>query len=575
MRRDLDRLTGRRHDVVVVGGGITGACIARDAARRGLSVALVEKRDFSSATSAGSSKLVHGGLRYLKNMELGLIRESLAERRIWQRIAPHMVTPLGFLLPVPGDKPLPRFVLGTGLGLYDLLAFDRNKGALTGEELPGHRFMAAPEIAERAPVLGDTGAFLYYDCQMLSPERLGLECLEDAARSGAAIANYVEAGDFLFAAGSGGTPVIEGIAAQDLVTGQDLEIRGTVTVNAGGPWADLLLARLFAKTGGKSGHRLLRSKGIHLITRPLTDDLALTVQPPKSMGGGHIFILPWRGHSIIGTTDTTFSEAPEALRVEDGEITEYLERINAALPGAGLERSDVIHAYAGLRPLIESDPNGDSYNASRKAEVVDHAKEGEAAGLLSAIGGKWTTSRRLAEKVVDRVAAMTGKQGTPCDTGTAPLPGAPKRPFTDYLETADMPVTGPGTGDPRTRAHLLRHYGARAGECLRDAGDAQPLGEHTPDIAGQLRFAVEEEMALTLEDALFRRTGLGTLGHPGPAAMRKAAAVMGGLLGWDEAEQTRQIKAAETLFFAGLRADQAPPNRPHTEQTGPIEEAQP
>ena len=386
MRRATDRLANETFDILIIGGGVTGACVARDASLRGLKVALIERNDFANATSAHNSKLVHGGLRYLRNFELGLVRESLRERRIWQRIAPHLVHPLPFLVPLYGGGFKARATLSAGLTLYDVLSFDRGWLDDPAQRLPGHSWLNAKEALAHEPVLdgpGLEGAFRYYDAQMYSPERLALECLIDADAHGAAISNYVEAGKLLLRDGK-----VEGCSARDTHSGASFDIRAKATLVAAGPWADIFLEHALAKP---ASHKLLRSKGIHVLVPSMTRDAALTV----ATAHGHFFVLPWRGHTLLGTTDTAFSGNPDNLGVSESDIATFFEFINHHLPAAKLGWGKVEYFYAGLRPLVD-DGSGDTYGASRRAELIDHSVDDGMDGLFSAIGGKWTTSRDLA-----------------------------------------------------------------------------------------------------------------------------------------------------------------------------------
>ncbi len=536
MQRNF-RALNATFDVAVIGGGITGSCIARDAARRGLSVALIEKRDFSCGTSSGSSKLVHGGLRYLKSFELGLIRESLKERRVWEKIAPHMVYPLEFLLPVKSGAE--KWIVGAGLTLYDLLSFDRNRLDDPDQHMAGHRAISAETARALEPAVereGLKGALLYFDCQMYSPERLGLECLIDAAAHGAVVANYAEA--VAFERGDGG---VSAVRVRDVIGGEEATVKARLFVNAAGPWADRMLELI---SGGEASHKLIRSKGIHLVTHRLTNGRALAV----GHKGGHIFVLPWREHTIIGTTDTVFTGRPDELKVTAEDINGYLAYVNEALPALKLQRDHVLYAYAGLRPLVD-DGSKDSYNASRRAELVDHAAEGGPQNLISAIGGKWTTSRDNAEKCVDMIARKLGTAKA-CDTAEAPLPGAPGRfrPFADKI-AADAAELSPSSA-----RNLARNYGARGCEVLtlarKDPALLRTVSQRLPDIAAQVTFAVRSEMAMTLDDVLFRRTGLGTLGPLEARAVEEVAALMARELGWSEDERARQAASIAWRYEA-------------------------
>jgi glycerol-3-phosphate dehydrogenase len=538
MRRDLPRACAQVHDLIIVGGGVTGACIARDAAIRGLKVALVEKHDFSHATSAASSKLIHGGLRYLKNLEVGLIRESLRERRMWLRTAPHLVYPLAMLLPTYRDHGDRLALLRAGLTVYDLLAFDRGWLPDPDQRLPAHRVLApaaARALQPDLPAEHLSGALLYYDCQMYSPERLALECLLSAAAAGARLCNYTLAEALLQ-----GGPRVTGVRVRDLLTDAVHELRGRLVINAAGPWADLLLGEM------PGAHKLVRSKGTHIITRPLTDGHALVL----SSSGGHFFVLPWRGHSLIGTTDEAYHGAPDDFRVTEADITGLLATVNANLPAAALTREDVLHSYGGLRPLV--DDGASTYDASRRSEVQDHSLGGGPEGLLSAIGGKWTTSRQLAETVVDLAARKLARELPACSTADTPLPGGAIGNFRAFVAAA---VRRRPEHAPASLAHLARNYGGRMGELLRladaDPALARPLTDGLPEIGAQVIHAVRAEMAVALGDVVLRRTGLGTLGNPGEGALIAAARLMGGLLGWDRAERMRQVERVLDHYAVG------------------------
>jgi glycerol-3-phosphate dehydrogenase len=528
MRRNLDRLANETFDLLIIGGGVTGACVARDAAMRGYKVALVEKGDFANATSAHNSKLIHGGLRYLKNFELGLVRESLRERRVWQRIAPHLVRPLPFLIPLYGGSRKERATLAAGLTLYDLLSYDRTWLDDPAQRLPRHSWLGRDKALAEEPVLEHPdfdGAFKYYDAQMYSPERLALENLLDADAHGAALANYLEASSLLIRGGK-----IEGATVRDASNAASFDIRAKLTLVATGPWSDIFLD---AALGKKTAHRILRSKGIHLVVPSVSRKAALTV----AANGGHFFILPWRKHTIVGTTDTAFTGDPDSVHVTEDDISEFLGFINSHLPEARLKRADVIHSYAGLRPLVD-EGSGDTYDASRRAELIDHKEDG-VEGLYSAIGGKWTTSRDLAEKIVDTMGAKIGS-GRSCATKTSRLPGG----AIDRIETFHAEQKR-AHSDLDGIDHLTRMYGTRLDAMLAEAGNRpgllQPLGV-TGDIGAQVLFAIREEMALTLADVVTRRTGIGQLGKPADGVLASTADIMAAELNWNADRRAREIE---------------------------------
>lgn len=535
MKRDLSRLSGQTFDLLIIGGGATGCFAARDAALRGLSVALVEARDFASATSARSSKLAHGGLRYLRNLEIALVRESLRERLALMRIAPHLVRPLPFLLPLYDTGLFEHAKLAIGLTLYDALAKGRNQIEDPALRLPRHRWIGKRAALEREPVLdapGFKGAFAYHDGQMYAPERLALENLIDADAQGAAMANYVAAEKLLLRDGR-----IEGASVRDVITGEGFDIRARAVLVAAGPWADLFIEQA---TGRASAHKLIRSKGIHLMV-PRISNAALAIET----GGGHLFALPWRGHTLLATTDTPFRGDPATVAVTEEDITGFLATCRKALPAAPLERARVEFFYAGLRPLV-SDGSGESYNVSRRAQLVNHAEEG-LDGLFSALGGKWTTSRALAEEATDAVVARLGKTAAPCVTATTPLPGGRFDRFDGMVK--GFQKTYPGIAALKHLAHM---HGARLPLLLSGAmklTDLMPLGP-SQDVPAQVTFALREEMALTLEDMVMRRTSLGQFGRPSAKALELVSALMAAALGWSEEKRQAEIAGLDRLYTA-------------------------
>jgi glycerol-3-phosphate dehydrogenase len=446
------------------------------------------------------------------------------------RMAPHLVRPLPFLLPLYGADIAERLKLKAGLALYDLLSFDRNRGV--SQKLPGHRWLGKKAALEREPVLaGETfeGAFEYHDAQMYSPERIALENLIDADAHGAAIANYVSADRLLMRGGR-----IEGVSAHEVMTGAVFDIRARTVLVAAGPWADLFLEQA---SGQKAAHHLIRSKGIHVMV-PQISTAALTIEA----GNGHLFALPWRGHTLLATTDTPFSGDPGSVNVTAQDISDFLETFNRYLPKTFLEWHDVEFFYAGLRPLV-SDGSKDSYNVSRRSELVDHASE-NLDGVFSALGGKWTTSRHLAEKITDALVAKLAVTAPPCATASIPLPGGR---FDDFDQlTRGFQKTYPGIGSMRPMAHML---GARLPLALKGARmtDLVKLNQ-SGDTMAQVLLALREEMAMTLEDMVMRRTGIGQFGPPDASVVERIANLMAAQLGWNDEKTAREIASLEHLY---------------------------
>ena len=484
---------------------------------------------FASATSAHNSKLAHGGLRYLRNLEISLVRESLRERRNLQFMAPHLVRPLPFLVPLETDSIANRLMLAAGLTLYDLLSYDRNRLDDPAQKMPGHRWLSQKEVLAREPLLeGFHGAFEYHDAQMYAPERIALECLVDADAHGAAIANHLEAEKLLLR-----DKRMAGARVCDRLSGQSFEIQARLVLVAAGPWADLFLEHA---TGRPAHHRLLRSKGIHLLLPQITHS-ALTMEA----GNGHFFVLPWRGHTLLGTTDTEFRGDPGTVALSEKDIAGFMELVNRYLPASQLTRQQIEFFYAGLRPLVD-DGSGQTYNASRRSELVDHARDDGIEGLFSALGGKWTTSRQLAQTITDAAVQKLAVTAKPCATATTPLPGGRFERWDALMKSFEKDWPGvPGI------RHLAHMFGARLPDMLKDAklSDLEPLGE-SGDTLAQVVFAVREEMALTLEDAVMRRTCLGQFGPP--RNLVRVADTMGAMLGWNEDRHRREMENLSSIY---------------------------
>jgi glycerol-3-phosphate dehydrogenase len=556
MDRDLPRLTARPFDLVVIGGGITGAFAAWDAAQRGLAVALVERGDFGGATSAASSKVIHGGIRHLQKGEIGRVRESIRERATFLRIAPHLVHRVPFLIPTYGHGMRGQEVLRAGMLAYELLSCGQNRHLPDPERrIARHAVLSRRETLALEPALdarGLTGGVRYDECHMMSSERMTLAVIRAAAAAGAVVANYVEAEGFL-RQGDGG-PVI-GIRARDRLEpgGSELEVRGAVVANITGPWALHVLARL----DRRPLDRLKLSKGCHLVTRPITQSgaLALATQHRNegmvSRGGRHFFVIPWRGFSLIGTTNAPYAGDPAAVGASETDVAEFIAEIAAVYPAAGLERKDVHHAFAGLYPLVDKEVRSEVYQGGSQYEIQDHAPEG-IDGLITVIGAKYTTARNLAEQAIDLVFKKRGRTPPAPRTATTPLPGG------DFARAADLHAAaqaidarGPRLGEEVVR-ELMRGYGTEYAAVLRrveanaEAGARVAPGRST--IRAMVEHAVEEEMARRLTDVIFRRTGLGTIGHPGAEALRTCAAILAAKLGWDGSRVASELEMAEAPF---------------------------
>jgi glycerol-3-phosphate dehydrogenase len=539
MKRFIEENNQNVYDVIVIGGGITGASVAYEAASRGFSVALLEKNDFSAATSAATSKLIHGGLRYLANFEFGLVRESLKERRILENIAPNLVYPIPFIIPLYNTWARSKWILEPGMIIYDLLSYDKSFTWDDSKKIPLHKYIPRKKVQELEPIVksdGLTGAILYYDCSSISPERLTLAFIKSAVKLGAKVANYAKAVDFLHKSDG-----VEGVVVHDLLLNKNVEVRGKIIINCGGPWADLILE----VAGGKhSSKQIRRSEGIHIITRNLVNHHCVGMMSP---GGRHFNIIPWRGHSLIGTTDREYIGDPDAYEITREKIEEFLAEVNGALNEKDqIAYSDVLYTYGGLRPLVE-DQTKEVYKSSRKYEIYDNEKDG-LKGLITVEGGKYTTSRSLAEKVVRMAVKKFGMGSYKSKTTKKYLAGSEIKNINSFIGSS---VFENEDFSEKTIEYLARVYGTEIIQVLKIARHQPELGipvNTDGEILAQVVFAIRDEMARTLTDILLRRTGIGTLGHPGKEVLQKVTEIAARELNWDQDRIGQECKTANKVL---------------------------
>jgi glycerol-3-phosphate dehydrogenase len=538
-RAAFDALAAEPFDLLVVGGGINGAGIARDAAMRGLRVALVERGDFGSGTSSCSSKLIHGGLRYLEHGELRLVFESVRERERMRRLAPHLVRPQQFVCPVYRGGPVGLVTLAAGLWAYDLLA-----GLWTARR---HHMLGPAGIRAAEPALrqeGLRGAGVYWDYRT-DDARLVLETLLAATREGAVVVSYAGLAGLLKEGGR-----VVGARVADRLGDATIEVRARVVVNATGPWVDTVTAL------DEPGPPLLRlTKGAHVLVPAARvgnrSALALNAVADRRV----MFVIPWGAHALVGTTDTDHPGGPDVPpTVERADVDYLLDTVNHYFPAARLRPDDVVSGFAGLRPLI-APPRGQKVrpsDVSREEEILVSAS-----GLVSLAGGKLTTYRLIAAKVVDRVLALLraggdGRTFRRSRTGEVPLPGGTDTP--EAVAAAALSRDGHGVA-PAVVGHLAGRYGSRLDEVLRRVAHERALGEAIvpglPDVRAEVVEAVEHEWALTLDDVLRRRTHVALEdASAGVATAETTAALMGRSLGWD----AETVRAAVESYADAVRA---------------------
>jgi glycerol-3-phosphate dehydrogenase len=514
-------------DLLIIGAGINGAGIARDAAMRGIKTALVDKGDFGAATSGRSSRLIHGGLRYLEMGDLGLVFEASRERRTLLRIAPHLVWPRSFLFPIHAGGRLPMWKLAAGLMMYDILALFRN--------VRRHRMLGKQRMLRAEPNLRSRslkGGGRYYDAQC-DDARLTLANVRSAHDHGALVANYVVVDEFEPADGR-----VRRVRATDRVTNSSYTIRARVVVNATGPWSDALRAK-----DGNAEPVLRRTKGVHVVVprNRLGNSEAVAMTSP--LDGRVMFIIPWGHLSYIGTTDTDDITDPDLVRANADDVVYLLRSANALFPEARLQPADVVSTWAGIRPMVASSEPKDPSAVSRKHKILESPS-----GVISVVGGKLTTYRAIAEHAVNKVAAalhrIDGRRvARRAPTDAEPLPGGAAQD----LEVLVAEITREGFS-PETARHLVRAYGTEAVAVMNlaqsDPSLAEPIVGGHPAVRAELVHALRREMAITLCDLMIRRTHLfyEVLGHAvpeAPAVVDLAAEE----LGWDAGRKASELAA--------------------------------
>jgi len=544
LKRDTTSLADKEYDLLVIGGGVYGAFAAWDAVLRGLKVALVEKGDFVSGTSANSLKIAHGGLRYLQNADIARTRESAREQGRFLSIAPHLVHPLKCLIPTEGWWTRSRCAMGCGFIAYKAI---NPRGYIPPNAravLPASRILSRKECRAILGGAGGpsiSGGAVWGEGLIHNTERFVISILRSAASNGLDVANYIEAKRFLIR-----DRRVFGIEAVDRLNGDHFEIRGRCTLNATGPWARHMVRQLTGKSPEETPPLL---KAIDLIVgRTLFDGYAVGLQSrPKGDGSSAkdrsrlYFFVPWRGTTMIGTYYTQHRGAPDSAAVEEREIEEFLDGIQAVLPKGSISAKDIRCLHFGLLPM---DPASDRRGVPSPASTpwfCDHARSDGMEGLVSVQGVKYTTARAVAERTVDYISNKLGVTGNPCRTGATPIFGG------------DGSSCGMSGIFPETvLRHLAQNYGSESSRILGYATERPELGR---TIAGseevlraELVHGIREEMAQSLGDLVFRRTDLGTTGHPGRESLDDCAGIAAAEFGWDDSRISRELEAVERSY---------------------------
>jgi len=524
MRRTPTDISGAAFDAVIVGAGVNGCGVARDAAMRGLRVLLLDKGDIASGTTAASTRLIHGGLRYLEHGEVGLVRESLREREtLMRKVAPHLVRSLAMLVPVYAGRRRGRLTIRAGMLAYDLLS--------SSKTLPRHQMLTPAEALGHAPGLeteGLRGAALFYDAQVEYAERLAVENALDARARGANVITYARVERLLVEGGAA-----RGVVFTDLLEGATHEARAPFILNAAGPWVDEVLEGF-----GAEGEKLIGgTKGSHVVVRAFDGAPRAAVYTEALEDSRPFFVVPWDGKLLIGTTDERYAGDPDRVEADEREVEYLLRETNRVLPSARLTREEVLYTYSGVRPLPRV-ADGQEGGITRRHFI----RESRVRGLFNVVGGKLTTYRALAEGAVDLIFRARGEAPPPCRTADAPLPGAAVADFDAFCRDFNARSTLPHA----STARLLKVYGARASEVLRlaqtSAELSEVLSEETGSIGAEVVYAFREESAETLADCLMRRTMVGLNGSVGLDAVENAAQVAQKFLGWDDERASREVE---------------------------------
>ncbi|MCG8604099.1 glycerol-3-phosphate dehydrogenase [bacterium] len=534
-------MRSKLYDIIIIGGGINGAGIARDAAERGLSVFLAEKNDFGFGTTFRSTKLIHGGLRYLEYYEISLVRESLRERETLLKTASHLVKPIKFVLPVYNDNKYGYGKVKLGLLTYDVLSYDKS--------LENHRSFSTKELLSIEPNIRSRnlkGGFTYCDCQISYPERLCLENILMAKEAGADVCSYTIVTDLLKT-----NRQIEGVRIHDHRTGGETEVHGRVTVNAAGPWVDEILKL----EGPRLQPRLSGTKGSHILLSKFPGGPNNALYVPAHQDGRPFFIIPWRDYYWVGTTDIRYNGSLDDVCPTKDEIDYLIKEVNFFAPTAKLTASDVIYSLAGIRPLPATRNGTEEAEITRRHIIFDHEDEG-VDGLISIIGGKLTTYRNLAQETVDYLFKRLEKPAPPCQTSTRPLLGGGMKDIRKYIRENCAKYSSRYGLDAAQIHYLISIYGRKFWRVLSLLEINPKLGEricqHNPDIKAQVVFSIQNELPKSLSDIYLRRTGIGTSACRGLDCAETGAKIMGKNLKWRRKQIKKEVvdyeKSVAALF---------------------------
>ncbi|MEL7449491.1 MAG: glycerol-3-phosphate dehydrogenase/oxidase [Pseudomonadota bacterium] len=546
----LDALASQQFDLVIVGGGITGACLAYDATTRGLKTALVERRDFGHATSSASSKLLHGGIRFLQQFRVDKVRESAFERVYFQNLVPHLCRYVPFVIPTFSGLKEGKAFLGAGAMAYTMISAGQNgKAKFRHSKVPLPRLASRAELNTLLPWMGDdwpaTGGLVLPECHMRSSERVTLALIQAAAQAGCVVCNYSTVSGVTQAGGK--------VTGVTVTTGEQppFAVRGSAVANCAGPW----LSRI-AGVGDDANPITSYFRGSHLVLKNWKLDCAVALPTEQKIagvagrGGRHVFLIPWRDHVLLGTSYARHGEDLDDVHATAEDRDQLLGAVNAALGGRSVSEDDIAHTWSGLYPITAEEVKNDTYQGASDYIVTDHGKAGGLKNYFSMFGAKYTTARKLAELGCNAVVRSLGTSAGPCKTRTATVPVADVADPDAYCAR----ITGQFAPlvDVDTVHHLFHNYGTALEAVLALVAErpelAKPLGAARANIGAEAVYCAREEMIEHLDDFVFRRTGIGTIGNPGAAMLATCGKLVGGELNWSAPRIQAEVAATTARF---------------------------
>ena len=553
MERNLAALTTTEFDLIIIGGGIYGTVAAWDASLRGLKVALIEKSDFGGFTSSNSLKIIHGGLRYIQQGDVKRMRESIRERRILMKIAPHLVHPMPCIMPLYGHFGKGPEALRIALLINDIVGFDRNRLDDPQKRLPAGKILSRAECQRLVPGAREqnlTGGALWYDCQVYNSERLMISFLHSAAANGAKFANYVAAKGLVIRDGR-----VVGVKAQDTVSGDPLELWGRMVLNMSGAWANEVMQWLHPQP---KPPRVKWSRAYNIITRKLVNDYAVGITGKHTVmedgklvakGSKVFFIAPWRNYSLVGTIHDVYNDVPSAFAIRETEVVNFMQEINDAYPGAQLKRQDIRFFYGGILPMTRPDAKTGEVVLVKHYHLFDHQKADGIDGMVSVVGVKYTTARDVSVKAVDLVVKRLGKSNHGTQTESVPVFGGAIDRINDFLNQTII-AHKDSLPEPVIR-QLVYNYGSVYPRILNygeiEPNLLQPLA-NSAVLPAEIIYAAREEMVVHLADVVWRRTELGSGGNPGEPVLRAVADLLAKELGWSEQREREEIEQTQRIY---------------------------